>query len=132
MFFSAKFLLKNPLSIQEKLMKDHYRYQSLTPVNPLGVNVIPAKPVMAFLQKEGKNVILSWQKQENNSLFVIYRFKLLQRKKTDNPDKILYVTSYNKLLLGAAKGYRPSRYKYVVTSLSPSHTESDPVKVKKN
>lgn len=132
MFFSAKFLLKNPLSIQEKLMKDHYRYESLTPVNPLGVNIIPAKPVMAFLQKEGKNVVLSWQKQENNSLFVIYRFKLLQRKKIDHPDKIIYVTSYNKLLLSAAKGYSPSRYKYVVTSLSPSHTESDPVKFKKN
>jgi uncharacterized lipoprotein YddW (UPF0748 family) len=132
MFFSAKFLKKNPLSIQEKLLKDHYKYQSLTPVNPLGVTVIPAKPINAILQIEGKDVVLSWQKQENNSLFVVYRFKLLQRKKIDNPDKIIYVTSYNKLLLGAAKGFRPSRYRYVVTALSPSHTESDPVKFKKN
>ncbi len=132
MYFSAKFLGKNPLSIQENLLKEHYKYPSLTPVNPLVSPVIPSQPVDAVLKKEGSNVILSWQKQNNNSLFVIYRFKKLQRTRTDRPDKIISVTSYEKLLLNGVKGYKPSRYKYAVTALSPSHAESDPVKFKKN
>lgn len=132
MYFSAKFLNKNPLSVKENLLKEHYRFPALTPENPMVVPITPGTPVNAIVQKEGKNIILSWQKQENNTLFVIYRFKLLQRKKVDNPDKIIFTTSYEKILLTAAKRYRPARYRYVVTALSPTHTESDPVKFKKN
>ena len=132
MYFSAKFLNKNPLSVKENLLKEHYRFPSLTPTNPMVVPVIPGKPINAVVQKEGKNIVLSWQKQENNTLFVIYRFKFLQRKKTENPDKIIFTTSYEKILLTAAKRYKPARYRYVVTALSPTHTESDPVKFKKN
>ncbi len=132
MYFSAKFLNKNPLSVKEKLLADHYRFPALTPVNPMVVPVIPGKPINAIVQKEGKNIVLSWQKQENSTLFVIYRFKFLQRKKIENPDKIIFTTSYEKILLSAAKGYRPARYRYVVTALSPSHTESDMVKFKKH
>ena len=132
MYFSAKFLNKNPLSVRENLLKEYYRFPALTPENPMVAPIIPGKPVNAIVQKEGKNIVLSWQKQENNTLFVIYRFKFLQRKKVDNPDKIIFTTSYEKILLTAAKGYRPARYRYVVTALSPTHTESDPVKFKKN
>jgi uncharacterized lipoprotein YddW (UPF0748 family) len=132
MYFSAKFLNKNPLSVKENLLKEHYRFPALTPTNPMVVPVIPAKPISAVVQKEGKNIVLSWQKQENNTLFVIYRFKWLQRKKTDNPDKIIFTTSYEKILLTAAKRYKPARYRYVVTALSPTHTESGLVRFKKN
>ena len=132
MYFSAKFLNKNPLSVKENLLKEHYRFPALTPANPMVVPINPDKPINAIVQKEGKNIVLSWQKQENNTLFVIYRFKFLQRKKIENPDKIIFTTSYEKILLTAAKGYRPARYRYVVTALSPTHTESDPVKFKKN
>ncbi len=132
MFFSAKFLLKNPLSVKENLIKELYRYPALTPVNPLVTPVNPEKPINASIQKDGKNIVLSWEKQANNSLFVIYRFKFLQGKKIENPDKIIFTTSYQKILLTAAKGYRPSRYRYVVTAISPTHTESEPVKFKKN
>ncbi len=131
MYFSAKFLKKNPLSVKEKLLNGPYRYPSLTPVNPGIKPVIPSQPVDAIVQKEGKNIVLSWQKQQNNSMFVVYRFKLLQRKRIDRPDKIIYVTSYQKLLLNAAKGYNPAHYRYVVTALSPTHAESEPVKFKK-
>ena len=132
MFFSAKFMNKNPLSVKENMMKEHYRYPALTPANPLVVPVIPVQPAAPVFEKEGNDLVLSWQKQENNTLFVIYRFKKLQRIKTDHPDKIISVTSYQKLLLPAAQGYKPSRFKYAVTALSPSHAESDPVKFKKN
>jgi hypothetical protein len=132
MFFSAKFLLKNPLSVKENLIKELYRYPALTPVNPLVTPVNPEKPINASIQKDGKNIVLSWEKQANNSLFVIYRFKFLQGKKIENPDKIIFTTSYQKILLTAAKGYRPSRYRYVVTAISPTNTESEPVKFKKN
>lgn len=131
MYFSAKFMNKNPLSVKEKMLAEHYRYPSLTPVNQLVIPVIPAKPGNPVLKKEGKNIVLSWQKQENNSLFVVYQFKMLQRTRTELPKRILSVTSYQKLLLTAAKGYRPTRYRYVVTALSPSHAESNSVKFKK-
>jgi len=139
MFFSAKFMKKNPLGIQEKLLAGLYRFPSLTPENPLVVPVIPATPVNAILAKEGKDVVLSWQKQENSRLFVVYRFKKLlplwffgtRLNRICNPAHILSVTSYQKLLLPAAPGYHPARYKYVITALSPSHTESKAVKFKK-
>jgi hypothetical protein len=119
------------LSVKENLLKDHYRYTALTPVNPLVIPVIPEMPINAVVEKEGKNITLSWEKQANNSLYVIYRFKFLQRKKIEKPDKIIFTTSYQKILLTAAKGYRPSRFRYVVTALSPTHAESEPVKFKK-
>ena len=131
MYFSAKFMNRNPLSVKEKMIKEHYRYPSLTPVNPHVEPVVPEKPADAKIKKDGKNIVLSWQKQENNSLFVVYQFKKLQKTKTELPEKIISITSYQKLLLPAAPGYRPGRYRYVVTSLSPSHTESEPVKFKK-
>jgi len=132
MYFSAKFLNKNPLSVKENLLREYYRFPALTPANPMVIPIIPDKPFNAIVHKEGKNIVLSWQKQENNTLFVIYRFKFLQRKKIENPDKIIFTTSYEKILLTAAKRYKPARYRYVVTALSPTHTESDPVKFKRN
>lgn len=131
MYFSAKFLKRNPLSIQEKLLQEPYRYPALTPENPTVKPVIPVNPVEAVARKEGRNVVLTWQKQQNNSLFVVYRFKPWQRKKINNPDKIISVTAYQQLLLPAADGYNPARYRYVVTALSPTHAESAPVKFKK-
>jgi hypothetical protein len=131
MHFSAKFVNKNPMSVKENLLKEYYRYPSLTPENPLVPRVIPAAPGEPILQKEGKNIVLSWQKKENNSMFVVYQYKMFQRKRTDRPDKIISVTSCQKILLNAAKGYNPARYRYVVTALSPSHAESIPVKFKK-
>ncbi len=131
MFFSAKSLKKNPLSIQQKLLAEHYKYPSLTPASPNVAPILPARPGNPTAQKVGKNVVLSWQKQANSSLFVVYRFKKLQRIRTDRPDKIISVTSYQKLLLNAANGYNPSRYKYAVTALSQTHAEGNPVKFKK-
>ncbi len=132
MFFSAKFMKKNALSVKENMLQEHFRYTALTPVNPLVTAVIPVQPGNPVLEKVGNNVVLSWQKEDNNSLFVVYRFKKLQRIKTDKPDKIIYVSSYQKIILPAANGYKPSRYKYAVTALSSSHAESNPVKFKKN
>lgn len=140
MHFSAKFMRKDPLGIQEKLLAGHYRYPSLTPENPLVDPVLPDSPASAVISKEGKDIILSWEKQHNNSMFVVYRFKKFQPLwllGTSNPknlhaDKIISVTSYQKLLLNTIDGYNPARYKYVITALSPSHTESKPVKFKKN
>jgi uncharacterized lipoprotein YddW (UPF0748 family) len=130
MHYSAKFLKKNPMSLQENLLKEHYRYPALTPVNPLVTPVIPGQPGEPAMQKEGNDLVLSWQKSENNSMYVIYRFKKLQRKNIKRPDKIISVTSYQKLLLPAAEGYNPAKYRYVVTALSPTHAESKPVKFK--
>ncbi len=130
MYFSAKFLNKNPLSLHENLLREYYRYPALTPVNSFITPVIPQKPLGPVMEKEGQDVVLSWQKGENNSMFVVYQFKKLQRKKISKPDKILTVTSYQKLLLHAENGYNPAKYRYVVTALSPTHTESDPVKFK--
>jgi uncharacterized lipoprotein YddW (UPF0748 family) len=130
MFYSAKFLNKNPLSLFENLLKEHYRYPALTPVNPLITPVIPQKPIEPTIEKDGENIVLSWQKGENTSMFVIYQYRKFQRKRISKPDKIISVTSYQKLLLNAENGYDPARYRYVVTALSPTHTESDPVKFK--
>ena len=132
MYFSAKFMNKNPLSVKEKMLKEHYRFPSLTPVNPLVTPVVPVPPAKAVRKKEGRDIVLTWQKMENDHMYVIYRFNKLQWIKINNPDKIISVTSCQKLLLPAAKGFNPSRYKYVVTALSPSHSESDPVKFRKN
>jgi uncharacterized lipoprotein YddW (UPF0748 family) len=130
MFYSAKFLGKNPLSLKEKLLQGHFAYPALTPENPLIEPIQPVEPANAILQKEGGNVVLSWDKGENNRMFVVYQFKKFQLKKIKRPDKIIYVTSYQKLLLNATDGYKPAKYRYFVTSISPTHKESKPVKFK--
>lgn len=140
MHFSAKFMRKDPLGIQEKLLAGHYRYPSLTPENPLVTPVIPATPVNALISREGKDVVLSWGKTTNNTMFVVYRYRKFQplwlvglsNPKKLHPDRIISVTSYGKLILPAASGFNPARYKYVVTALSPSHAESKAIKFKKN
>jgi len=127
------------MEIQEKLLAGHYRYPSLTPENKLVVPVIPSTPGKAILSKAGEDVILSWEKQEKNSLFVVYRFnKILPLWFFGSPlirvcdaAHIISVTSYQKLLLSAAPGYHPARYKYVLTALSPSHKESKAIRFKK-
>lgn len=131
MLYSAKFLKKDPMSLKENLLHHHFTYPSLTPTSPLAPLSIPVPPIEAIAQKEGKNLILSWKKQSNNSLFVVYRFKKLQRRHIEKADKILSVTSYQKLVLNSEDGYNPNRYKYVVTSVSPTKAESAPVKFKR-
>lgn len=131
MLYSAKFLKKDPMSLKENLLQQHFTFPALTPENPLVMPIVPGLPTEAIAKKEGKNLILSWKKQQDNTLFVVYRFKKLQRRKIDKPDKILSVTSYQKLILKEEEGYHPNRYKYVVTSVSPTKTESNPVKFKK-
>ena len=131
MLYSAKFLKKDPMSLKENLLQHHFTYPSLTPVSPLAPWSVPAPPIEAIAQKEGKNLILSWKKQSNNSLFVVYRFKKLQRRNIEKAEKILSVTSYQKLILNSEEGYNPNRYNYVVTSVSPTKAESVPVKFKR-
>jgi uncharacterized lipoprotein YddW (UPF0748 family) len=128
MLYSAKFLARNPLSLKENLVQEQFAFPALTPVNPLIEPIIPAEPVNAVIQKEGENVVLSWDKQENSRMFVVYQFKKFQRKNIKKPDRIISVTSWQKLRLDAAEGYNPAKYRYVVTALSPTHAESKPVK----
>lgn len=130
-FFSAKYLKSNPLNIRENLLSTYYQYPALAPVNPMVKPILPAPPFNPVMEKDGNNLVLSWQKQQDNTMFVIYRFRKLQRKKIDHPDKIIAVTSWENLLVPGSIDYNPSRYVYLITTLSPTHTESDPVKFKK-
>ncbi|MCE1197449.1 MAG: family 10 glycosylhydrolase [Marinilabiliales bacterium] len=131
MLYSAKFLRKNPLGVKELLLNGHFKYPALTPENPHILPVAPGEPSNALAKKEGHDIVLSWEGSENATLYVVYRFKWLQRKKIDNPSNILYVTSGQKLLLKAGKGYKPGRYSYFVSALSPTHTESAAIRLKK-
>jgi hypothetical protein len=127
MFFSAKFMRKNPLELHEKLQKRYYRYPALAPSNQRINPIVPQEPTDAQITVENDKIHFSWEKGRNTKSFVIYQYKKMQRKNIEKPEHIFLTTSDNSVTYALDKRTDPRRYKYMVTAVSKSNIESSPV-----
>ncbi len=131
MYYSAKFLRKNPLELQQKLLDRLYRFPALTPVNERVDPLISQEPSNAVIQIGEGQIHFSWQKGGNTKSFVIYQFKKLQRKNTKNPARIFYATSDNSITFKCDEYTDPRHFKYFITAISQTNSESKPVRFSK-
>ncbi len=127
-FYSAKFLRKNPLNLQQKLQDRLYRYPALAPVNERISPVIPQVPANAQIKVSDGKLEFSWEKGENTKSFVIYQFNRWQRINIKKPARIILTTSDNSVTYMLSELTDPDRYRYVVTAISQTNMESKPVK----
>ena len=127
-FYSAKFLRKNPLNLQQKLQERLYRYPALAPVNERISPVIPQVPANAQIKVSDGKLEFSWEKGENTKSFVIYQFNRWQRINIKKPARIILTTSDNSVTYMLSELTDPDRYRYVVTAISQTNMESKPVK----
>jgi uncharacterized lipoprotein YddW (UPF0748 family) len=126
MFFSAKFMRKNPLGLREKLLKRYYRFPALVPSNKRIGPVVPAEPINAQLFTENGKVHFSWEKGENTKSFVVYQFRKRQKINIEKPEHIFLTTAHNSITYDLGKLTDPNRFRYAVTAISQSNTESGP------
>lgn len=127
MFFSAKVLRRNPQHLNDKLLKKVYQYPSLVPANNRVSSVASGLPGKAELSVSGTKLLFSWEKGSNTKLFVIYKFPKGREASTDDVRRILAVTGDTSLAIPLDKQTDPSKYLYVITSLSVTNLESQPV-----
>ncbi len=127
MFFSAKFMRKNPMGLRQKLLEHYYRYPALTPVNPGVDRLLPQKPVDAVISEENGQLQFSWGAGENTKSFVIYQFKRGPWLKAKNASHILLTTAEHSVTYSLDSQTDPQRYKYVITAISQTNAESKPV-----
>ena len=128
MFYSAKFLRKNPLELQQKLQERYYRYTALVPANDRITPVIPENPQNAQITVSDGRLRFTWERGENTKSFVIYQFSRWQMINIKKPARIFLTTSDNSVTYLNNELTDPDRYRYVVTAISPTNQESKPVK----
>ncbi|MDP2337805.1 MAG: family 10 glycosylhydrolase [Bacteroidota bacterium] len=127
MFFSAKSLKQNPLGVKEKLLQEFFKYPALTPHNPRVEPVKPAIPEKASIKKKHRAFELTWEKAENNRMFVVYKCSKKSNLNIENPENILKVSSETSMVIKKNRKTNTRRYNYAVTAISPTHNESEPV-----
>ncbi len=128
MFYSAKFLRKNPMNLQEKLLEHYYRYPALTPINQRIVPLLPQSPVQPQISEENGLLHFSWEKSENTKSFVVYQFKKGPWFKAKKPSSIFLTTANNSITYELNELTDPGRYTYVVTAISQTNAESKPAR----
>jgi uncharacterized lipoprotein YddW (UPF0748 family) len=126
-FFNATSLRKNPLGLKGNLLKDVFRYPALTPSNPHLVAVKPAPPEQACIRLKNRTFELNWHEGDNNRMFVVYKCHKKSNLNIEDPENIIKVTGDMSMEIKMDKKTNPSTYNYVVTAISSTHIESDPV-----
>lgn len=127
MYFSAKFMRKNPLNIKQKLLRKYYKYPSLTPVNSKIISIAPGIPKNASMMIANQSVQLTWTSGANTRGFVIYKFRKGKPADMNNAENIFMITSDTSASFTLNKNTDTGKYYYMITSLSRTHTESMPV-----
>ncbi|MDR3133578.1 MAG: family 10 glycosylhydrolase [Prevotellaceae bacterium] len=124
-YFSAKSLFRNPnVDLEKRLSKKEYRAWSIAPENNRIARLEPESPLEAVLQvANGQAVRLQWKRGRNAKRFVVYKFKKNQPVNLDNPAAIVAVTGLTEITLPCTPRDL-KKYRFGVTALSPSHTES--------
>jgi uncharacterized lipoprotein YddW (UPF0748 family) len=128
MYYSAKFMRKNPLNIQQKLLSSYYRYPALTPLNARIEPVVAQDPADVKYSADNGKLQLSWEKGVNTKSFVIYQFKKWQRINIKKPQRIFLTTTDNVVTYALDSRTNPRRFKYAVTAVSLSNQESNPIR----
>lgn len=137
-FFSAKNLKLNPLSIRDSLQQSLYRYPALIPPMPWldSIPPMPPRDLKAAITTEG--VELYWHQPEEASdgdgadTYIVYRFEGARpRLRMDDPRYIVAQCVGESTTRFVDKTADPrKKYVYVVTALDRLHNESREVVVK--
>jgi hypothetical protein len=126
MFFSAKVLRKNPLRLEEKLLRDLYKFPALPQSNNRIIPVNPEPPVETHISVGSGSINLSWEKGKNTKKFVIYKLRKEKPADLNNPENIFQITSETSLSFSINSKTDPDKYYFVITSQSQTNTESEP------
>lgn len=125
-YFSAKSLFNKPeVKLEKQLSKKEYKYLSISPENNRIKRIEPENPQDVSIQMiDDQNISLKWQRGKNAKRFVIYKFKRNKPVNKDNPENIIAVTDLTELAIPCKNKKDLEKYRYGITSLSPSHSES--------
>lgn len=120
-YFSAKSLFSPNVNLNKRLAKKEYKYLTLSPENPRIVRVEAQAPLelTGTIAESGKQLSLSWKRGDAAKRFVVYAFPENGLVDENDPQYIVKVTG----LTYVEVPYN-SKYRYAVSALSPSHTES--------
>jgi uncharacterized lipoprotein YddW (UPF0748 family) len=127
MFFSAKYLRTDPSGLKRILSNKAYSYSAIPPSNKRILTVIPSSPRNAVMEASNDTLHLSWEKGRNVKSFVVYKFRIGTVAERSDPSAIFSTTQDKNIKVRLTSKTRPSRYYYIVTSLSISNHESEPV-----
>lgn len=123
-YFSAKSFFSDKINLEERLAKKEYKYQTLSPENNRIARIQPENPLNVSIEQiNDKTIRLKWEKGKDARRFVVYKFERNKPVNVDNPQYIQAVTGLTEVEL-PCKAKDLSKYRYAVTSLSPSHSES--------
>jgi uncharacterized lipoprotein YddW (UPF0748 family) len=125
-YFSAKSLFNRPqVKLEKQLTKKEYKYLCISPENNRIKRIEPENPQDVLIQMTDEhNITLKWQRGKDSKRFVIYKFKRNKPVNKDNPEYIIAVTGLTELMISCKNKKELEKYRYGITSLSPSHTES--------
>lgn len=126
MYFSAKTLRSNPFRLKERLLRNHYAYEALPPINNRVAQIPVEPPANPMLIAHENTLRLQWDRGENQKGFVVYKFRKGRTASIENAENIFSVTGKTYLEVELNRHTRPDRYFYVITALSPTNQESVP------
>ena len=123
-YFSAKSFFNTSFDIP-KLVKKEYKTLTISPENNRIARIEPQNPqnLSMCLEKED-GLYLKWDRGDNAKRFVIYKFKKGKPVNKDNPEYIVAVTGLTEVKLPYKDNKDLEKFRYGITSLSPTHTES--------
>lgn len=131
-YFSAKSLNNNELSVSDSLRKLYY-YPALTPTMPWKDKIPPNAPQNLKIQKVADlGVSITWdlpatlpKDGDEVQAFVLYRFEENEPINLENPSKILQIVRNEGILSYTDKNLNKEKsYIYVVTALDRLQNES--------
>ena len=124
-YFSAKSVFHKPdVNLQKRLTKKEYKYLSLSPENNRIKRIEPQNPIDPVIETiDEKNIKFKWQRGKDAKRFVIYKFRKNKPANINDPQHIVEVTGLTEITLPVKKKDL-DKYRYGITSLSPSHSES--------
>lgn len=120
-FFNARTMFRPEVDLKKRLTKHEYKYKTISPENNRIARIEAEQPLDAMMTVSNE-VVFSWKRGENAKRFVIYKLKKGKPVDLNNPANIVTVTGETSFRI-SKKDYDPS-YRYGITSLSPSHSES--------
>ncbi len=144
LFFSVRPLLRNPLGVQDSLIKSLFKTPSLVPPSVALSKIPPATPQICRVQGSASSVKLAWNicdviaAEQMPYYFAIYRFQGETVGDFRNPRNLLATTAFNadaeKWTFEDQTAVEGEYYTYVVTAFNRPNVESyssEPVFVKK-
>ncbi|MGD1841129.1 MAG: glycoside hydrolase family 10 protein [Thermonemataceae bacterium] len=128
-FFSTRFLIKNPLNILDTLRKNYFKAPALVPTMAWKDSIPPNLPQQLQAEDTEKGTLLSWEAPppakdgETATSYLVYRFKDEFSVDFTNRKAFLGMTRGSKWL--DPKREKKKRYYYVLIALDRMQNESE-------